>query len=430
MLDKIKQMFGKRKIREKSPDALVYTNSELIKTPVQGLVLGMYVAELDIPWLESPFMFQGFFIETEEQLQKLRDTCQYVYIDTTKVKRVYKATGSVEQRYSANELVIGAVPERLGSFATEIETSAANYSEAGDIVKNFMSKVASGGGVDVKKAKEVVEACVNNVLHSPDAILWLTQLKNKDEYTAQHSLNVCMLSIVLGRHIGLSLKDLNRVGLCGMMHDMGKMLVPLEILNKPGRLTDDEMEIMQSHTHLGYELLKSSQGMFKGAIETALTHHERQDGKGYPRGLPAHKLSYFSNIVAIADIYDAITSDRVYQTGRTHHEATKIMLDVSGSHLDHRLVVKFIESLGVYPPGSFVELNTGAIAVVVEEHQQFKLRPKILLILDEEKSPCEERLIDLSTDQSNTIRAIIEPKDYQIDVKKYYMKGVIQKGFH
>jgi HD-GYP domain-containing protein (c-di-GMP phosphodiesterase class II) len=265
--------------------------------------------------------------------------------------------------------------------------------------------------------------------------LWLSQLKNKDKYTAQHSLNVCVLSIVLGRHIGLKEEHLNHVGLCGMMHDMGKMLVPLEVLNKPGRHDEDELEIMKSHTTLGYELLKSSDGMFYGAVETALTHHERMDGKGYPRKINSSRLSYYSNIVAIADIYDAITSDRVYQKGRTHHEATKIMLDVSGSHLETKLVVKFIESLGAYPPGCFVELNDGSVAVVLEVSGRFKLRPKILMVLDEDKYPVDESVVDLSdmildaTGNALSIRAIINPVDYQIDTEKYYQQGVIQKGF-
>ena len=216
---------------------------------------------------------------------------------------------------------------------------------------------------------------------------------------------------------------------------MGEMLVPLEVLNKPGRLDKDELEVMQSHTTLGYDLLKSSDGMFFGAVETALTHHEHMDGKGYPRRINSNRLSYYSNIVAIADIYDAITSDRVYQKGRTHHEATKIMLDVSGSHLEAKLVVKFIESLGAYPPGCFVELNDGSVAVVLEVSGRFKLRPKILMVLDEDKYPVEESVVDLSdmildaTGNALSIRAIINPVDYQIDTEKYYQQGVIQKGF-
>jgi len=425
-------LFKKEKEKTKGEK---FSSLEAVYTPVQELVLGMYVTELDIPWLESPFLFKGFLIETDEELTQLRDACQYVYIDLSKQKKRMSNAQSSSSKPDNKELVFGKPPERLGSFEKEIGRAEKTYKETGIIVSGFMDKIADGGGIDAKLAKEAVQSCVNSVLHSPDAFLWLSQLKNKDEYTAQHSLNVCVLSIVLARHVGLKEEYLNNVGLCGMMHDMGKMLVPLEVLNKPGRLDDDELVIMQSHTTLGYELLKSSDGMFYGAAETALTHHEHMDGRGYPNKINSNKLSYYSNIVAIADLYDAITSDRVYQKGRTHHEATKIMLDISGSHLDTRLVVKFIESLGVYPPGCFVELNNGSIAVVLEVSGRFKLRPKILIILDEDTNPIDEFVVDLSemildvVGNVLTIKAIIDPSKYQIDTEKYYQQGVIQKGF-
>ncbi len=423
------------KKENKKPTVETFSSLKFVHTPVHELAIGMYVTELDIPWLESPFLFRGFTIETAKELTQLRDTCQYVYIDISKQKKrkINIKLDPVSAEYKP--LVFERPPERLGTFEDEISRAEETYKETGIIVSGFMDKVANGGGIDTALAKEAVQVCVNSVLHSPDAFLWLSQLKNKDEYTAQHSLNVCVLSIVLARHVGLKEETLNNVGLCGMMHDMGKMLIPLEVLNKPSRLDEAELEIMKSHTTLGYELLKSSDDMFLGAIETALTHHEHMDGRGYPKEINANRLSYYSNIVAIADIYDAITSDRVYQKGRTHHEATKIMLDVSGSHLDARLVVKFIESLGTYPPGCFVELNNGSVAVVLEVSGQYKLRPKILLILDEDKYPMEEIVVDLANmildarGESLIIRAIIDPADYKIDTEKYYQQGVIQKGF-
>jgi len=430
-----KKLLSFLKKKKKKISTKKYFSSQRILTPVHSLKIGMYVADLDISWLESPFLFQGFEIETAEELQQLKDVCQHVYVDSSKQKRRKGVKLESKDKYNSHNLVIGKPPERLGTFENEISHARMIYKETGQAVDYFMNKVVAGSGIDGKLAKESVSACVNSVLHSPDAFLWLMQLKNKDEYTAQHSLNVCLLSIVLGRHLGLPEKELNYLGLCGMMHDMGKILVPLEILNKPGKLDPGEMEIMQSHTSLGYELLKSSDHIFYGAVEAALTHHERMDGKGYPRQMPSTKLSYNSNIVAVADIYDAITSDRVYQKGRTHHEATKIMLDVSGSHLNAQLVVKFIESLGVYPPGCYVELSNGAVAIVLEASGVYQLRPKVLTILDEDKNVIEECILDLSeitfdsVGNALSIKQIIDPNDYQIDTIKYYQQGVIQRGF-
>ena len=436
MWQKIWGLFNKTK-KKRMPAPEMFTSLGLVKVTIENLKPGMFVSKLDIPWLESPFLLQGFYIETEKDLVVLRETCQYVYIDTSLQKR-RKADEKLSPGHLDKEsFVFGKPPERLGTFEKEIARAESNYKETGVVVSGFMDKIVDGGEIDAKLAKEAVSSCVNSVLHSPDAFLWLSQLKYKDQYTAQHSLNVCILSIILGREIGLSAKSLIQVGLCGMMHDMGKMLVPLELLNKPGKLDDDEQQIMKSHTILGYELLKSSDNMFYGAVETALTHHERVDGRGYPRKIKGSGLSLYSNIVAIADMYDGITSDKVYNKGQTHHEATKILLDVSGSHLDTKLVGKFIKSLGAYPPGSFVELNNGSVALVLEVNNQFKLWPKVLLILDEDKNPVDTTILDLSemlegsADSGSmlSIRAIIKPADYQIDSEKYYRQDVIQKSF-
>lgn len=245
-----------------------FDSNTLVQTPTNLLQLGMYVSELDMPWLESPFLFQGFTIETDKELQTLRDVSQYVYIDISKQKKRLKKGD--DSHFSNKGFVIGQPLERLGTFEEEIDRADITFKNAGELVETFMDEVANGGTIDGTVAKQAVAACVNSILHSPDAFLWLTQLKKQDKYTAQHSLNVCVLSIVLGQHIGLSVKQLNHAGLCGMMHDMGKMLVPLEVLNKPGKLTPDEMQLMETLTTLGYELLKSSTNMFPGAVETAV----------------------------------------------------------------------------------------------------------------------------------------------------------------
>ena len=403
-----------------------------VYTQVNQLAIGMYIVELDRPWLDTPFLFQGFELKTEEDVRVVRNICDYVYIDTTKRKNARNADAEQAQVNIHSVLGYGSPPAKLSTFEKEILQTGKVYENAKILVANFMEKIAMGGGVDSKLAKEAVAECVNNVLHSPDAMLWLTQLKNRDEYTAQHSMNVCVLAIVLGRHINLSEKNLNIVGLCGMMHDMGKMLIPLEILNKPGKLELEEMEIMQTHTTLGSELLKSSDDMHPRAIEVAFNHHERLDGKGYCRQINQSDISHFTRMVAIVDMYDAMTSDRVYQKGRTHLETTSTMINVAGSHLDPALVVKFIESIGVYPPGCLVELTNGIVAIVIEVNEKTKLRPKIITLLDEEKNPASEQVIDLSKmvrdKRGNiyTIKGVIRAENYNIDPVMYRQKIILR----
>lgn len=426
--------FFRNKKKEKNPEKNTYTSLEKVFTPVNHLVVGMYVVELDRPWLETSFPFQGFELKSEAMIQAVKDTCNYVYIDLKKTERpIVKRINSPAN--NQNILNYGTPPKKLSIFEKEILNTKKVYESTGVLVADFMEKIAKGGSIDTKLAKQAVAECVNSILHSPDAAIWLSQLKHRDEYTAQHSLNVCILSIVLGRHINLSEANLNVVGLCGMMHDMGKMLVPLEILNKPGKLEGEEVQIMRSHTTLGYELLKSSDDMHPSAIDVAYSHHERLDGKGYPRRIKPIYLSEFARIVAIADMYDAVTSDRSYQKGKTHLEATHIMSNIVGQQLDETLVIKFIESIGVYPPGCLVQMTNGAIAIVVEVNEKLKLRPKIIIILDEEKNPVPEEVINLSamiTDKRGdiyTIKGVARAEDWDIDLSKYYQEGILQKGF-
>lgn len=424
----------KQEQKQEHPENNGFGSLERVYTPVNMLELGMYITELDRPWLETPFKFQGFELKTEKELRSVREICDYVYIDRTK-QEARNALSKQKQVNTNSVLAYGAPPAKLSAFEKEVVQTEKVYKNTRILVADFMEKIAMGGEIDTKLAKEAVADCVNSVMRCPDAMLWITQLKNKDEYTAQHSMNVCVLAIVLGRHINLSEKDLNIIGLCGMMHDMGKMLIPLELLNKPGKLELEEMEVVKTHTTLGSELLKSSNNMHPSAIEVAYNHHERLDGKGYCRQISKSAISQFTRMVSIVDMYDAMTSDRVYQTGRTHLETTNTMISVGDSQLDMALVVKFIESIGVYPPGCLVELTNGIVAVVIEVNEKTKLRPKIITFLDEDKNHAQQQYIDLSNmikdkrGNIHTIKGMVRAEDYNIDLAQYYQKIILQNGF-
>jgi HD-GYP domain-containing protein (c-di-GMP phosphodiesterase class II) len=393
----------------------------------------MYVAKLDKPWLESNFLYQGFELKNQADINAVVEQCKFVFIDAKKQNKTLTFE-SKDTPYSKGWLDSKIPPDKLSSFEKEIEHAGYVYQETSNLVRSFMEDVCLGKTITVEIAKKAVAQCVDSILQAPDALLWMTQLKNRDLYTSQHSMNVCILAIALGRQLNLSIKELNNVGLCGMMHDMGKMSVPLEVLNKPGKLEPDELKIMQSHPELGWKLLMSSSDMFVGAIDVAHSHHERLDGTGYPRKLTAQMITPYTRIVAIVDMYDAITSDRVYQKGRTHLDAINIMTSMCGTHLDSGLTYKFIECLGIYPPGCIVEMSNGEIAIVVEANQKKRLKPKIILLLDEDKNPRTERIVDLSkmdldaSGQDYRITKIVKADDYGIDLNKYYHTGIIEKG--
>ncbi len=401
------------------------------KIDVSELKVNMYVCELDRPWLDTPFLFQGFELKTEDDIRTVRKYCKYVYVDSTKsvkqrstpVSRPSRATTS----WKANP------PDRLLVFEGELEAASTTHTRTSDLVKSFMDEIRFGRGIDVQLAKEAVSDCVDSVMRNPDALLLLTQLKDRDTYTSEHSMNVCVYVIALGRFLGLSVKELRNLGYCGLLHDMGKMRVPLEILNKTEALTDEERKIMRLHTLYGRDILISARGGFLGAVDAAYSHHEHVDGSGYPRGLTGQHISPYTKMVTIADCYDAIVSDRIYKAGLTHMEALKIMNGERHNCFDADLTLRFIECLGIYPPGSLVEMSNGEVGVVIGLSTKAKLRPRVLLFLDEDKNPREERIVDLSkldldaNGNSYVISAMLRHDAYGIDFRRILEEKVLHK---
>lgn len=388
----------------------------LTKIDVNNLTVGMYVAKLDKPWLNSNFLFQGFELMNQMDIDAVKAECKFVFIDLEKQNKIHKVSiPRPKERLPAEPY------QKRSSFDKEIDKAKTVYQNTSNLVRSFMDGAALGRGINVELAKKAVAECVECVLKSPDAVLWMTQLKHRDEYTAQHSMNVCLLAIVLGRQMKFSEEQLNQIGLCGMMHDMGKMLVPLTILNKPGKFEPDELAMMNKHPEFGRNLLMKSSDMYGGAIDVAYSHHERMDGKGYPRGLTGQHLSQETRMITIVDMYDAMTSDRVYQKGRTHRDAIDNMLNLSGSYLDPEYMIDFIKALGLYPAGSIVEMSNGEVGLVTEVDSAHQLKPKVMLCLNEHKKPRPPRHVDLfkldldANGKSYKIKRIVNGHEYGLD---------------
>lgn len=408
-------------MKDSSAAFFIDSSTELTQIDVEDLKIGMFISDLDRPWQETNFLFQGFELKTEADIAAVQAQCRYVFVDVSKQTMILQPR--IRDISHPNVESSGQeTAHRHARFKEEIYHASHVHRQVSTVVKSFMQEVSLGNGIDVALAKEAVAACVDSIITSPDVMLWLTQLKKRDEYTSQHSMNVAILAIALGRQLNFSTAELNHLGMCGMMHDMGKMRVPLEVLNKPARLNSDEAKIMKAHTTLGWKLLMSSHDMYGGAIDAAYSHHERLDGTGYPRGLKAEQISQYAKIIAIADMYDAVTSDRVYQDGRTHLEAISLMAKGGGTHLDSDLTTHFIECLGIYPPGSLIEMSNGEVAVVIETDPNHKLKPKVIFVLDENKQPRASELVDLahmSLDKSGQpykIIKMVRAEDYNIDL--------------
>lgn len=413
------------------PDELEYQQLEKLRIQADKLMIGMYVCELDRPWSETPFMFQGFILQDIEDIAAIQEHCEYVYIDVRKSMHgtpgissdsktsspptqpsINPKRRSVTVRKSSGTPVASGKHHRLGQFIKgrkpaadeenndfilSLEASTENRANTNRLVKSIMEDIRLGKSIDTPAAKEAVAACVDNVMMNQDASLLLTRLRNRDEYTSEHSLNVAIISIAFGRHLGMNRKALNVLGLCGLLHDMGKMLTPLNILNKPGKLDENEMTIMKRHPLDGREILLGSDKVMDVVIDTAYGHHERLKGQGYPRGIRASEIPLYTRMVTIADVFDAISGDRVYRRGESAETALGILHKGSGTSFDESLVLEFIQNIGTYPLGSIVELSNGEVGIVVDNNPAHRLRPKVKLLLTHEKEACDPHIIDLST---------------------------------
>ena len=387
------------------------------KIDVADLRIGMYIVEIDRPWLDTPFLFQGFPVESQKDIDCVQRTCHYVYIDSAQAE-TFQSSKSPENnlvRHSATEKAISLLSRKSEyqnqvTFIEEFKPARAVRFKAKAYLEGIFDDIRLGQSVDTEGAKSVVRSMVDSITRNPDASLWYTQLRKMDEYTADHSLNVCILTLVFGRHLNFTESVLNELGIGALLHDIGKIRIPANIINKPGPLTKDELALVRKHPSYGAEILKQSPGVPQTAVDIALCHHERVDGEGYPQGLKAGELSLFSKMVAVVDVYDAITSNRVYHHGMSPSDALKNMYQWQHTDFDESLVEDFIQCLGIYPVGSAVQFNTGEIGIIMNDNKEHRLKPTVMLVLDAQQNPIfPEHIVNLASNDENhsgTVRQI------------------------
>ena len=394
---------------------------------VEEIRAGMYVEALDRPWTETDFVFQGMRVDTTEDIERLRAVCRHVYVSPATLDEPTQPGAEDARRSTFRGADAGresssdnAIRERTPrGFREELPRARMLREQARDLITTVHADIESGRTVDVRGAREVVAEMIDSVARHPDALLWFTQIKNRDAYTALHSLNVCMLSITLASALDLDEADVQEMGVGALLHDVGKIRIPLAILNKPGRLTDEEFALMRRHPEYGVDILRDSPDLTPASLEIVLSHHERLDGSGYPNGLAGAQLSTYTQIVAIADVYDAVTSDRVYQKGRTPAEALKLMHGTDDREFNGRMLRVFEQTMGVHPPGSVVELNTGEVGLVLPDSVGAE-EPVVLIVLDHRKRRYyPQRVRDLSRFPSFRIARVLQPGTYDIDVDDY-----------
>ena len=422
--------------------------SHLVKILVQDLQFGMYVSKLDRPWTKTPFLFQGFEITSSETIQKLSEYCEHVYVDP-EISHTNISAGAVRAPNKPQpdpHQVNHAIDEhnkkqkdreelfKYTEFKQELKHALDVHQSAHNYIKTVMKDVRVGHSIDTKSAKILVSELIDSVVTNSTALLWLTNLKDRDEYTSQHSLNVCILSLVFGQHLGLSTDVLNHLGVGALLHDIGKLRVPLNILNKPDSLTDQEFGVMKKHPVYGYELLKNGYDLHEISLDIINHHHERLDGTGYPHGLEAENIAQYTKMVSIIDVYDAVTSKRVYHDETTPYDALNKLYTESSNKIDRKLLEQFIKCVGIYPVGSVVELNTGHVGVVVATSDEHHLHPVVMLVLDHHKKHYEQRkFINLANPKFGernillSINKIISPDNVGIDLTSLCLEETFSK---
>ncbi|NWA23839.1 HD-GYP domain-containing protein [Pseudomonas gingeri] len=395
-----------------------------IKIEVAQLAIGMQIEALDRPWEETTFSFREFRIRREEELRLLRENCEYVWVDI--------ASASGRQAPPVETPAECAALAEPVDFNVEMAQAERAWGSARAQSWRILEAVELGEAIQVGAVKAVVKDCVDSILRNPSALLWLTRIKFQDDYTAEHSLRVAMLSIALGRELGLPAAELEEIGVGAMLHDVGKLKVPGEILNKPTALSEQEYAIMKSHPMEGYTLLVSQSGVPLAALDVALSHHERIDGTGYPQGLSAEAIPLYARIVAVTDAYDAISSDRVYSKGRSTLESLRILFKAANSHFDEQIVSAFIRMIGLYPSGEIVEMTNEEVAIILGAPTCNRLKPRLLRVLGADKRRCLEKVIDLAGNTFDAmgrpyaIRQVCSSGAFGVDIESYRRRGLIQ----
>lgn len=347
----------------------------LKKIHVDQLTLGMHLKEFCGSWMEHPFWRTGFVLTDSKDLVTIRASAiKEVWIDCDKGKDVAEGEKAVSEAESEAQVeaelqqVMETTREVAPSTtADELERAAKICFQSKRAMISMFEEARMGKAVDTGGARKLVEEINDSVVRNPGALISLARLKSADDYTYMHSVAVCAMMVALSKQLGLTEEQTRSAGLAGLMHDLGKAMMPMEVLNKPGKLTDAEFAIIKSHPEEGYKLLLTGDDVDPMVLDVCLHHHEKTDGSGYPKGLKADEISLFAKMGAVCDVYDAITSNRPYKVGWDPAESLRKMAEWANGHFDGKVFQAFVKSLGIYPIGSLVMLSSGRLGVVVEQ---------------------------------------------------------------
>jgi HD-GYP domain-containing protein (c-di-GMP phosphodiesterase class II) len=362
----------------------------LKKIPIRALRMGMHLHKLEGSWMAHPFWKARFVIDSTADLHQLKGCgLAECWIDTAlglDVAAVFEGEPSVTAAAAVASPSQPSPPASPVSsslqadrpMAAELKQAAAICQQGRAAVTAMFSEARMGKTVNAEGCLPLVQDISDSVLRNPGAIVSLARLKTRDDYSYMHSVAVCALMVALARQTGMNEEDCRAAGLAGLMHDVGKALMPLDVLTKPGKLTESEYAVIRTHPERGHGLLLGGQGVLESTLDVALHHHERMDGAGYPHRLVGEQISLLARMGAVCDVYDAISSNRPYKAGWDPAQSIARMASWKG-HFDPAVFAAFVQSLGIYPTGSLVKLESGKLAVVVEQTPGKLVAPVVMV---------------------------------------------------
>jgi HD-GYP domain-containing protein (c-di-GMP phosphodiesterase class II) len=390
--------------------------------PVSDLQLGMYVIELDRPWLGTPFDFQGFPLTSPEQIQQLRQYCKVVYIDPE------REPWTPERRKAALGVHGTTVYQETTPVEKEVVTAKDIYLSCEAAIKQALEGLRSHGEIDSQKLTGAVSSMTESIQRNPDAMMLLNTLRQKGSYELGRAMDTSILMVTFGRFLQFAKERLEVLGLAGMLLDLGKTKLPDLVLQKKDMLSPDEYELVKAHVRHSVDLVSGAEALPPGVADIVALHHERQDGSGYPNGLKGSEISIDGAIAGLVDSFSALTSARAYAEQASPSNALSLMHKLRGKLFHEALVEQFIQCIGIYPVGSAVELNTGEVAIVIAQNLVRRLQPRVMVILDRNWKAIHPQLIlDLvkepkaSADEPYRIRRTLPKDKLPIDPSEFFL---------
>ena len=404
------------------------------EVPVEQLQFGVYISELDRPWTDTPFVFQGFVLEDEKQLETLKKYCKKVYVDPEKSTdlpdRSQLKTAPVGKKSDSvlASITRKVVYEEKVSVDVELPAARAAQSKTEVALRDVLDTVRAGKVIDAPRVREAVTSMTDSVVRNPDAMLLLSKMKEKSDYSHDRAIGVSIYMITFGRFLQLPREQLDLLGMLGLLQDVGKMRLPAGLLEKKEKLTEEERKLCHSHLEQSIAILKETPGLPPELPALAALHHERFDGSGYPEGLKGQEIGLFGSIAGMIDCFDALTRQRPYADALSPSNALSKLYDWRDVQFDGALVQQLIQCIGIYPVGAAVELNTGEIGIVIAQNLVRRLQPRVMVVLDAKGAPIRpQKILDLvkepkaGPDLPYRIKRTLEKGSVALDVAEFFL---------